>query len=154
MKALGFILLGVFLALIGKEIVGTALYTKALVDFYEIEDWSVTDHGISPNGKPNFKMGNLISIHDLEAIIPEHGGTAAELCIGVTSERDNISISSVDNGLVCCWSDEDQHLIPFMDRGDRREYLCGSWPFLDKVSKPINPNESKESQHFKTSLVH
>lgn len=129
---------GLFLIIwIIYEIIGTVMYTAKLVDFYNF-DWLRSDFSIAINGKTSF--GSMISVtKDLKALEPsEKGNTASELCPGITSERGFITMSVVGNTLVCCSTgNEKQWLVPFKDTDGFRHYLCGKWPNLDEVKRPL-----------------
>lgn len=121
------------------QVIGTGMYTYELSKFYGY-DYKFSEHGIALNGSTWIEMGNYISIRDLAADAPgPTGSTPAQMCSDVTFERGTPTISFVGETAVCCWaSNEDQWLVPFKDVADTRYYMCGKWPHIDIVSKPIS----------------
>lgn len=135
----GSVVAGAFVAYVIYELIATAMYTHALVDFYEIEDYSLTQHGIAINGRTTGQFpANLITVTDLAVTIPDGGASVPELCSHVTSNRGHTTLSVVSDEPVCCWAEANQYLVPFRQVDGRREYLCGSWPHLDHVSQDLS----------------
>lgn len=129
-------ILGALIAFFGYQALATVMYTRALIDFYGIEDWSFEKHGIATNGI-SMAFGDMISVTDLAAYIPVNGGTVDQLCSHTQSQRGHLTLSVVGETPVCCWAEENQWLVPFKQDEHQRHYLCGSWPHLDYVSMPL-----------------
>ena len=131
---LGFLLIWAVL----YEVFATAMYTRSLVRFYDIEKWSFNENGFIFNGRASV-MGNLISVIDLATTVPESGtGTVPEWCPGVEPvTRSNVTIGVIEGNSVCCEVEDGQWLVPYVDKDGHRHYLCGKWPRLDEVRKPL-----------------
>ncbi|MDD1828443.1 hypothetical protein LRP52_40395, partial [Photobacterium sp. ZSDE20] len=44
--------------------------------------------------------------------------------------------------LVCCNLNGNKRMqVPFKEEGDRRSYMCGSWPLIDIVHQPISTSK-------------
>ena len=130
------VLAAAFLVWVVYTTLGTVMYTARLASFYEV-DWSLETHGIAINGKTGF--GDMISVaHDLSASIPSaSGGTVNEICPGISSERGHLTVSTIDDNVVCCHISENQWLVPFKEADGKRHYLCGAWPFEEHVTQNL-----------------
>lgn len=58
-----------------------------------------------------------------------------QVCPDFRSSRGEITLSFVENIIVCC--DTDEWLVPYRDVGSNREYLCGKWPKFEVVTQPL-----------------
>ena len=137
MKNLSFYISIAIVTFVLYSVVGTAVYTYRLAEFLEI-DWSFEAHGLALNGR-GMGFGDLINISDIEAVSPgPDGGTTAEWCPSVQSERGFVTMSFVGDLAVCCNVHDSQYLVPFRDREGYREYFCGEWPSIDIVRQPLS----------------
>ena len=128
---------GILIGLIVISLLSTIMYTYRLAEFFEV-DWDYQAHGIAMNGN-GIGFGNLINIHDLEAISPgKGGGSVEEWCPDIESERGYITMSLVEDVAVCCDVHETQWLVPFKEMDGYRYYFCGQWPMIDIVRQPLS----------------
>lgn len=58
-----------------------------------------------------------------------------KICPNITSSRGDITVSFVNDVMVCC--DTDEWLVPYRNKGSKREYLCGKWPRIETISQPL-----------------
>lgn len=128
MKRLQRWMAGVFILFISYQLLASVIYTAEVAAFYG-EEWSMDKHGLAMNG--NAVFGEMKEITELAA----EGGH----CPNITSERGEITMGEVGGEVICCEvANEHQRTVPYIEKGGNGHYLCGKWPAIDQVYRPLN----------------
>jgi hypothetical protein len=130
MKRLQRWLAGIFILFISYQLLASVIYTYQVAAFYG-EAWSMDKHGLAMNG--NAVFGDMREISELAAVDAGH-------CPNITSVRGEITMGTVGGEMICCEvANEHQRTVPYIEKGGNGHYLCGKWPAIDHVFRPLNP---------------
>jgi hypothetical protein len=80
-------------------------------------------------------LTNKIAASDFAALEQAYNDPK-QICPDISTNRDHITVSFVNDLMVCC--DTDEWLVPYRNVGSNREYLCGTWPSIEIISQPLN----------------
>ncbi|MCF6283237.1 MAG: hypothetical protein L3J28_13725 [Candidatus Polarisedimenticolaceae bacterium] len=123
---------GLFMIFISYQLLGSIIYTREVAAFYGV-DWSLDEHGMAMNG--NAVFGEMRDIFELEVV----SGLGELRCPGITSERGQITEGVVAGVTICCEvANEHQRSVPYIEKEGVAHYLCGKWPNIDHVQRPLN----------------
>lgn len=132
------IAIATLIAYLFYSILSSVMYTYQLVKFFD-KEYSLFKHGIVLNGKTG--LGSYINVTDIKLTSFNENRTIEERCPGVSSSQGYLTMGFIgDEWLaVCCRvADNNQELVPYKDVGEVRHYLCGQWPNIDHVTRPIS----------------
>lgn len=129
MKRLQRWLAGLFMLFISYQLLASILYTYEVAAFYG-EEWSMDKHGLAMNG--NAAFGETREISELAA------AESGEVCPGIISQRGEITMGQVGSEQICCEvANEHQRSVPYIESEGNGHYLCGKWPSVDHVYRPL-----------------
>ncbi len=129
MKRLQRWLAGLFMLFISYQLLASILYTYEVAAFYG-EEWSMDRHGLAMNG--NAVFGEMREISALAA------AESGEACPNITSKRGQLTMGSVGGESICCEvANEYQRSVPYREIAGNGHYLCGKWPAIDHVYRPL-----------------